>query len=99
LFTAAGNWLFALDPKTGVLIKSFGDQGMIALGAGLDVEKEPKIGLNTPGIIYRDLLIMGGFGGPGAVRAIDVRTGARRWIFHLIPRPGDFGHETWPADA
>jgi quinoprotein glucose dehydrogenase len=99
LFTAAGNWLFALDPKTGVLIKSFGDQGMIALGAGLDVEKEPKIGLNTPGIIYRDLLIMGGFGGPGAVRAIDVRTGARRWIFHLIPRPGEFGHETWPADA
>jgi quinoprotein glucose dehydrogenase len=99
LFTASGNWLFALDPQTGALLKEFGDQGMIALGAGLDVEGEPKVGLNTPGIIYRDLLIMGGFGGPGAVRAIDVRTGARRWIFHLIPRPGEFGHDTWPAEA
>lgn len=99
LFTAVGNWLFALDPQTGALIKDFGDQGTIALGAGLDVEVEPKIGLNTPGIIYRDLLIMGGFGGPGAVRAFDVRTGARRWIFHLIPRPGEFGHDTWPAEA
>jgi quinoprotein glucose dehydrogenase len=50
-------------------------------------------------VIFKDKIIVGGFGGPGAVRAFDVRTGARRWIFHLIPRPGEVGYDTWPADA
>ena len=99
LFTAAGNYLFALDPKTGRLVPSFGDQGAIHLGSGLDAEVPPKVGLNTPGVIYQDILIIGGFGGPGAVRGFDVRTGARRWVFHLIPRPGQFGYDTWPAEA
>lgn len=99
LFTAVGNFLFALDLKTGRPISSFGANGSIHLGEGLDVEGTPRVGLNTPGVIFKDTMIIGGIGGPGAVRAIDVRTGARRWIFHLIPRPGEHGHDTWPADA
>ena len=99
LFTAVGNYLFALDAKTGVPIRTFGENGSIHLGTGLDTEGTPNVGLNTPGIIYKDLLIVGGIGGPGALRALDVRTGQRRWIFHLIPRPGEVGHETWPKDA
>lgn len=99
LFTAVGNFLFALDPRTGQVIPGFGESGAINLGAGLDTDNVPRVGLNTPGVIYKDLLIIGGFGGPGAVRAFDVRTGARRWIFHLIPRPGEFGHDTWPPEA
>jgi quinoprotein glucose dehydrogenase len=50
-------------------------------------------------VIYQDMLIIGGLGGPGALRAFDVRTGQRRWIFHLIPRPGEVGYDTWPKDA
>jgi quinoprotein glucose dehydrogenase len=99
LFTAVGNYLFALDAKTGMLIASFGEKGALHLGLGLDTASPPNVGLNTPGVIFKDLLILGGVGGPGAVRALDVRTGERRWIFHLIPRPGEVGHETWPADA
>jgi quinoprotein glucose dehydrogenase len=99
LFTGVGNHLYAVDPKTGQTIRSFGDNGSIHLGGNLDVEGTPGVGLNTPGVIYKDMLILGGVGGPGAVRAIDVRTGQRRWIFHLIPRPGEVGYETWPADA
>ncbi len=99
LFTGVGNFLFALDAKTGEPIRSFGEKGSIHLGAGLDADGPPNVGLNTPGVIYKDLLILGGVGGPGAVRALDVRTGERRWIFHLIPRPGEVGHETWPPDA
>ena len=38
-------------------------------------------------------------GGKGAVRALDVRTGEPRWIFNLIPQPGEVGHDTWPKDA
>ncbi|MSU19768.1 MAG: pyrroloquinoline quinone-dependent dehydrogenase [Pedosphaera sp.] len=99
LFTAVGNYLFALDAKTGVSIRTFGENGSLHLGTGLDTAGTPNVGLNTPGIIYKDLLIVGGIGGPGALRALDVRTGKRRWIFHLIPRPGEVGYETWPQDA
>ena len=99
LFTGVGNHLYALDPKSGQPIRSFGQNGSIHLGTGLDVEGTPAVGLNTPGVTYKDLLILGGLGGPGAVRAFDARTGLRRWIFHLIPRPGELGYDTWPAEA
>ena len=36
---------------------------------------------------------------PGDIRAFDVRTGALAWTFHTMPRPGEFGYDTWPADA
>lgn len=99
LFTAAGNYLIALDPATGTVITGFGEEGLVHLGTGLDADTLPKVGLNTPGVVWRDMLIIGGFGGPGAVRALDVRTGRLRWIFHLIPRPGEVGYETWPEEA
>jgi quinoprotein glucose dehydrogenase len=99
LFTAVGNYLFALNPKDGTVIRSFGENGSIHLGTGLDTANTPNVGLNTPGVTYKDMMIIGGVGGPGAVRAFDVRTGERRWIFHLIPRPGEVGYDTWPKDA
>lgn len=89
LFTAVNGFLFAIDPKTGETIRSFGENGSINLGSGL----------NTPGVTYKDMLILGGLGGKGALRAFDVKTGQQRWVFHLIPRPGEFGYDTWPADA
>lgn len=89
LLTGVKGHLFAVDPDTGKTIRSFGDKGSIALGSGL----------NTPGVVYKDLVIVGGVGGVGAMRAYDVRTGKRRWVFHLIPRPGEFGYDTWPKDA
>ncbi len=89
LFTGVGGFLFALDAKTGEVIRSFGENGSVNLGSGL----------NTPGVIYKDMLILGGVGGVGAIRALDVRTGQQRWIFHLIPRPGEVGYDTWPAEA
>ena len=61
--------------------------------------------MNTPGIIHRDLYIVGGKVSetidpvPGHIRAYDVHTGKIRWIFHTIPHPGEFGYETWPEDA
>ncbi len=89
LFTAVNGFLFAINPKTGKTIGGFGEKGSIDLGSGL----------NTPGVAYQDLLIVGGLGGKGSVRAFDVRTGQQRWIFQLIPPPGAVGHDTWPEDA
>ena len=36
---------------------------------------------------------------PGDIMAYDARTGAFKWKFHVIPRPGEFGHDTWESDA
>jgi quinoprotein glucose dehydrogenase len=36
---------------------------------------------------------------PGDIRAYDVVTGRLVWTFHTVPRPGEFGYETWPKDA
>ena len=89
LFTGVSGFVFALDPQTGEVIRSFGENGSINL----------ETGLNTPGVTYKDMLILGGLGGKGALRAFDVRTGKQRWIFNLIPKPGEVGYDTWPPDA
>ena len=36
---------------------------------------------------------------PGDILAYDTRTGQHLWKFHVIPRPGEFGHDTWENDA
>jgi quinoprotein glucose dehydrogenase len=36
---------------------------------------------------------------PGDILGYDAATGAFKWKFHVIPRPGEFGHETWESDA
>jgi len=36
---------------------------------------------------------------PGDILAYDAQSGTHRWKFHVIPRPGEFGHDTWENDA
>lgn len=99
ILTMKGTHLFALDAITGELIPSFGEGGSIHLGVGMDVAGAPNVYLNTPGHIYKDMFIVGANTSedvPGAARAFDLRTGKRKWIFHTLPRPGEFGSETWP---
>ena len=106
IFFTAGRRLYALDASSGRPILSFGDSGSVDLAAGLGRDiGDALIGATTPGVVYRDLLIQGTRVGeeegsaPGHMRAYDVRTGAIRWTFHTIPRPGELGHDTWPPDA
>ena len=102
-----GHWLYAVDAKTGLSIASFGEAGRIDLShdLGRDVTGL-AIQANTPGVVYKDLIILSmrvGEGpapaAPGHVRAFDVRTGKMVWIFHGMPYPGDAGYETWAPDA
>ena len=106
IFFSAGRRLYALDAISGLPIPSFGDSGSVDLATGLGRDiGDAFLVATSPGVIYKDLLIQGtrvgeGEGSaPGHVRAYDVRTGRIQWTFHTIPRPGDFGHDTWPADA
>lgn len=105
LFTA-GNWLICLDADTGEVISSFGEGGKVDLQKDLDYHRDEfLIVSNSPGVIYKDKLIMGmrlseGLdAAPGHVRAYNVITGKKEWIFHTIPHPGEKGYETWEKDS
>jgi quinoprotein glucose dehydrogenase len=100
----AGNWLMAVDAETGDPIPSFGDHGKVDLRKDLDTEREDfLIVANAPGVVYGDLLIIGmrlseGLdAAPGHIRAYNIRTGVREWIFHTIPQEGEFGYDTWDS--
>jgi quinoprotein glucose dehydrogenase len=100
------NYLYALDASTGKPIPAFGEDGRIDLRKGLrEPYERQSVSLTTPGSVYKDLIIVGGSNSethpapPGDIRAFDVRTGTLRWTFHTIPRPGEFGYDTWPKDA
>jgi len=99
--------LFALDARTGQQVTGWGnDSGWVDLRAGLGRPVEGlSVSASTPGTVYKDLLIVGTSvpealpSAPGDVRAFDLKTGAIRWTFHTIPHPGEFGYDTWPAEA
>jgi quinoprotein glucose dehydrogenase len=100
------NYLYALDAKSGTPIPSFGENGRIDLREGLGRDPATvSIDLTSPGIVYNDLIIVGGRepetlpAPPGDIRAYDVQSGALRWSFHTIPHPGEDGYDTWPKDG
>lgn len=98
----AGSYLYALNALSGKPITSFGDLGKIDLRSGMPASAKDKyVSSNTPGTIYKDLIVMplrlseGEDAAPGDVMAFNVLTGALEWIFHTIPHPGEKGYETW----
>lgn len=105
IFFAVRQFLYSVDAATGKVDPGFGRAGRIDLRENLRPGEMESVGLSTPGIIYKDLLIVGSLTSealptpPGDIRAFDVRTGALRWTFHTIPRPGEHGHDTWPEGA
>jgi quinoprotein glucose dehydrogenase len=104
--TADGR-LFCIDAQTGLLDPGFGGRGWIALRDGIEWDLSGMAyGPTSAPAICGDLVILGFSnsegpppGAPGDIRAFHVRTGEEVWRFHTIPRPGEFGHDTWPTDA
>jgi quinoprotein glucose dehydrogenase len=96
-------YLFAISPKTGELIHSFGDLGKVDLRNGLVTQPQPYNFTSAP-LIIKDIVIIGSSiadnpnvkeGTPGDIRAYDIKTGKLRWTFKTIPQQGQFGIETW----
>ena len=96
LIFSANSYLQEIDPRTGVTIPSFGNDGRVDLRAGIG--RDPKsirnIQTGTPGRVFENLIILGsapgeGYGSPsGDLRAFDVLSGKLVWQFHTIPHPG-----------
>jgi quinoprotein glucose dehydrogenase len=102
IFYSANSQLYCIDGKTGIPVKSFGENGKIDLhrDLGRDASKL-YVAMTSPGIIYKDMIIVGcrvseeADAAPGFIRAYDVHSGKLRWIFHTIPQPGEFGYDSW----
>ncbi|MGH7221227.1 MAG: PQQ-binding-like beta-propeller repeat protein, partial [Nitrospiraceae bacterium] len=83
------------------------DGGVLDLKENFDCDMTGlSFNLTSPPDAYKDMILVGGGGGegpepaaPGHIRAFDARTGKRRWIFHTIPHPGEFGSDTWEGDS
>ncbi len=109
LYVTPGYRLVALDAETGEPVKSFGVAGMVDLKLNDDQKIDlvtGDVGLHATPVVAKNTVIVGAAHLSGAapylrsdvkgyVRGFDIRTGKRKWIFHTIPRKGEFGYDTW----
>jgi glucose dehydrogenase len=110
LIFSRGEYLYAVNVKTGKLFRDFGDLGRVSLNRRT-TDDAPYFSWNPP-IVVNDVIVVGGNGGgkvgggygdggfvkeaaPEDIRGYDVRTGKQLWTFHVVPRPGEPGHESW----
>jgi quinoprotein glucose dehydrogenase len=97
--------LMALDARTGEPIAGFGGAGGVDLKASIG--GEGPFMLESPPIVYRNILITGGAnteGEPstglyGDIRGWDAQSGKLLWSFHTVPRTGEPGVETWDGES
>ena len=99
--------LISVDAKSGKPDEAFGVRGSVDLHAGV-AEKYAgrEYGMTSPPAVYKNVVICGSLtadgtpqGPSGDVRGYDARTGKLIWTFHVVPRPGEFGNDTWEQDS
>jgi quinoprotein glucose dehydrogenase len=97
LYTA-NNYLYAIDARTGKTAETFGEKGRVDLNEGL-VRPASDMKITSPAspVIYKDIVIVGSmsWSAPANVSGFDIRTGKKLWTFHTIPKPSEYGHDTW----
>ncbi len=98
--------LLSLDAKTGRLDPKFGASGVVDMRQGIEYDiSHMGYGSTSAPAIFGNFAIVGMIvaegqpGAPGDIRAWDIRTGKEAWRFHTVPRPGEFGNETWAKDS
>ena len=99
--------LLAVDAATGKPVPSFGNEGWIDLRQGVaDPYPRAGYGVTSPPVVYKNLVITGALasdgepqGPSGDIRAFFVNTGKLVWRFHTVPRPGEFGNDTWEGES
>jgi quinoprotein glucose dehydrogenase len=109
LYVTVGYQLVSLDARTGIPDPNFGTNGVVDLKLNDDQDLDlvtADIGLHSAPTIAKGVVIIGAAhtagntpqvkdNAKGYVRGFDVKTGKRLWIFHNIPKKGEFGYDTW----
>ena len=109
IFLISGGTLYAINAENGTVIKDFGKNGRVDFYEGLGVPDSMRVRVpvssNAPGVVYNDLFIVGCKvpdelpSTSGDIRAFNINTGKLEWVFHVIPKPGEYGAETWNPNA
>src|SRR5579872_1105562 len=117
IYVTTGYRLIELNAKTGSMVQSFGDGGVVDMkkgavfGKGQQIDLETgEIGLHSTPTVVKDVILVGSSfkegmtvvthnNTKGLVRAFDVKTGKVLWTFNTIPRPGEFGNDTWQNES
>jgi quinoprotein glucose dehydrogenase len=107
LFNVRNGYLYALDLR-GRALATFGTGGRVRLVP----EGARSFGWSSGPIVVGDVVVIAGNldgagdGGtlwkgspPEDVRGFDARTGKLLWTFHVVPRAGEFGADTWGNDS
>ncbi len=112
-YVTRGYQLVGLNAKNGAPLADFGVDGVVDLRKDadqiLDLESA-DIAWNGAPIVAKNVVIVGASHRAGTaprskenpkgyIRGYDAKTGKRLWIFHTIPRPGEFGNDTWLEDS
>ena len=109
VFVTPGYQMIALNAKTGHLVETFGRKGIVDLKQADDQDLDlvrSVVGLNATPLVAGNVIVVGAAHAAmgsqtatpsaiGYVRGFDVKTGKRLWIFHTIPKKGEFGYDTW----
>ena len=110
LISVRGEYMYSIDPKTGLLDKNFGENGRSFLRRATP-DDAPYFGWPGP-FIVNDVIVIGGNGGgkasggygdggmdpkarPEDIRGFDIFTGKLLWTFHILPESGEPGRDTW----
>ncbi|HUA17853.1 MAG TPA: PQQ-binding-like beta-propeller repeat protein [Bryobacteraceae bacterium] len=110
IVSVRGQYLYAMDAKTGLPCRDFGENGRISLKRDTP-DNAPYFGWAGP-FVVNDVIVVGGNGGgkagegygdggfdpkarPEDIRGYDVHSGALLWTFHVLPRKGEPGYDTW----
>ena len=113
IFGVLSGGMYSIKASDGTLNAGFGENGVVNLKTPEVMQTGMNVAysLLTSPTIYKNLIITGagtgegppgsngGAGPAGDTRAWDARTGKLVWTFHTVPRPGEFGYETWGENS
>jgi quinoprotein glucose dehydrogenase len=109
IFLISGATLYSINAEDGTVMKDFGIDGRVDFYEGLEVpdsmRSQVPVSSNAPGVVYNEFFIVGCKvpdelpSTPGDIRAFNINTGKLEWVFHVIPKPGEFGADTWSPNA
>jgi len=110
IISVRGEYLYSINAKTGLPNRDFGENGRISLNRHT-FDEARYFGWPGPFVVNDVIVIGGNGGGkasggygdggydpkaePEDIRGYDVRTGKQLWTFHILPRKGDAGYDTW----
>ena len=109
LLLVRNDYLYALSARTGEPYADFGDRGRLNLS--MVGQRAGAYRWSAGPIVVGDVIVIAGITGgagdggsrkeavPENIRGYSVRSGELLWTFNVVPKPGEFGNDTWGEDS